>query len=226
MQLRVVVDVYEREGRLVDALRSLGVRCVRERIRVGDYRTGGAVVERKTVNDLHQSIIDRRLWRQIYRLRRDRSRPYLLVEGTSLDAGPLPGAAVRGALLAVAELDVSVIRTDGQEDSARWLALLAERPQHRRKAASVHTNGLASRNVAEGMLAAIPGISVVSARALLREFGSIANLAAADPKSWLSLPGIGPARATSLEKALHHCTRTSSRARSARQTEPPPRPHL
>jgi ERCC4-type nuclease len=217
MQLRVVMDTYEREGRLVDALHSLGVRCVRERLLVGDYRTGDAVVERKTVNDLHQSIIRRRFWRQIYRLRRDRSRPYLLVEGQSLDAGPLPAASVRGALIAVTELDVGLIRSEDQEDSARWLALLAARPYRRRRAASIHTNGLASRNVAEGMLAAIPGISVVSARTLLREFGSIANLAAADPKSWLSLPGIGPARAGSLEKALHHCTRTSSRARSARQ---------
>jgi ERCC4-type nuclease len=219
------MDIYERESRLLEALRSFGVQVASERLLVGDYSAGGAIVERKTVSDLHQSIIRRRFWRQIYRLRRASLRPYLLVEGGSLDAGPLPAASVRGALLAVTELDVAVIRSAGKEDSARWLALLAERPYRRRRAASVHTSGLASRNVAEGMLAAIPGISVVSARALLTEFGSIANLATADPESWLSVPGIGPARATSLEHALHHCTRTSSCARSARHIEPPPRPH-
>src|SRR5438034_3305770 len=216
VQVRVVVDIHEREGRLLNALRSLGVRVARERLLVGDYRTGGAVVERKTVSDLHLSIIDRRLWRQISRLRRESLQPYLLVEGESLDAGPLSTASIRGALIAVAELDVGLIRSANQEDSAEWLSLLAVRSNRRRRAASVLTNGIASRDAAEGMLAAVPGLSVVSARALLTCFGSIAAIAEANPSSWLSVPGIGPVRAASLEKAIHQYPSISSRAQSAR----------
>jgi len=52
------------------------------------------------------------------------------------------------------------------------------------------------------MLAAIPGISTVTARALLERFGSPAGVAAADPESWLEVPGIGAERARALADAL------------------------
>jgi len=197
----VVVDVYEREGRVRTALRELGVETHVRRLPVGDYEASGAIVERKSVRDLHLSIISGRLWRQIARLRRVASRPYLLVEGADLDAGPLRVESVRGALIALGELAIPVIRSADPEDSALWLRILGERPYRRRRATSALPVAQGP-TPAEAMLTAVPGISVVSARALLTRFGTIANIAAAGPESWPSVPGIGPARASSLAKAL------------------------
>jgi ERCC4-type nuclease len=53
-----------------------------------------------------------------------------------------------------------------------------------------------------GVLAAIPGISIDSAKALLTEFGSIAAIAAASEPDLRSIPGIGPERAAALQHAL------------------------
>lgn len=216
MQVRVVVDVYERESLVLEELHSLGVSTQMRRLTVGDYEAGGAVIERKSVADLHGSVLDRRLWRQLARLRRSPARPFLLVEGPNLDGGPLHERSVRGALLAVSELGIGVIRSDSPADSALWLKLLAERPHRRRRPTSVLINPISSNDPAEAMLAAVPGLSIVSARALLGHFGSIANIAKADPESWLSVSGIGPVRAASLATALHTYPSTSSRARSAR----------
>lgn len=52
------------------------------------------------------------------------------------------------------------------------------------------------------MLAAIPGISSSSARALLERFGSVAAMVAAGPEQWREVPGVGPDRARALEETL------------------------
>jgi ERCC4-type nuclease len=54
----------------------------------------------------------------------------------------------------------------------------------------------------EALLAAVPGISAVGARALLARFGSVAGVVAAGREAWLEVPGIGPERARALEEAL------------------------
>ena len=55
---------------------------------MADYVAGAALVERKSVRDLHLAIINGRFWPQIGRLSRTTMRPYLLVEGADLDAAP------------------------------------------------------------------------------------------------------------------------------------------
>jgi len=188
-------------------LRQLGVDTVIRRLPVADYEAGGALVERKSVRDLHDSIITGRFWLQVRRLRRVASRPHVLVEGADLDAGPLRPESVRGALIALAELGIPVIRTRDPADSALWLHLLAARPLRK------HRNTLSiprpSANPAEAMLAAVPGMSIALARALLRQFGTIADIANADPERWLSVPGIGPARAESLAEAIRQGERSA-----------------
>src|SRR5881392_27961 len=169
----VAVDVHERESRLVRMLHELGLATEVRRLPVADYEVGRSLVERKTVADLHRSIIEGRFWLQIGRLRRAAPRPYLLVEGGDLDEGPLRLTSVRGALLAVDELGVGVIRSRDGEDSAVWLKVLADRQERRRRVRSSYRQQRAGVPPAEAMLAAVPGISRVYAQALLNRFGSI-----------------------------------------------------
>jgi ERCC4-type nuclease len=44
----------------------------------------------------------------------------------------------------------------------------------------------------------VSGISVEGARALLKHFGSVANVVNAEQAAWEEVPGIGPTRATAL----------------------------
>jgi ERCC4-type nuclease len=52
------------------------------------------------------------------------------------------------------------------------------------------------------LLAAVPGISTTSARALLERFGSVADVVAAGPDEWLAVPGIGPERVRALQETF------------------------
>ncbi len=213
----IVVDTRERESRLVRTLHELGVVTPARRLPVGDYRAGAALVERKSVRDLHLAIIQGRFWPQIGRLSRTARWPYLLVEGADLDAGPLKPSSVRGALLAVGELGISVIRTSDPADSALWLKILAGRdgrPGRKRRAYAQRPTPV---EAAEAMLAAVPGISTVSAQALLEHFGSVAAVLDAGPEKWLSIRGIGPKRAHALSQTLAHPKGSPSGTRSVPQ---------
>lgn len=196
----IVVDVYEKESLLLDALHELGVQTERRRLPAGDYDVASAVVERKSVRDLHLSILRARFWLQIGWLARCRRTPYLLVEGGDLDAGPLRSAAVRGAVVAVSELGIGVIRSTDANDSALWLKVLAGRAAWRRPRRVYPQAARSDPSIA--MIAAVPGFSLTTAQRLLDHFGSVSDLLAAGPENWLSIRGVGRKRAQALWEAL------------------------
>ena len=204
---RIVADTFESASDLPAELRALGVKVERVKLPVGDYDLGhGVLVERKTVLDLHLSLERGRLWSQIGTLRVHARLPYLLIEGRDLDDGPLRPAAVRGACLAVIGQGVPIIRSHDSIDSALWLRLLAGRVGGARVARDRPSYAQrlkpASDLVREAMLAAVPGISVTGARALLEHFGSVSAVIAAQDDDWLRVPGIGRRRAASLRSAI------------------------
>ena len=104
----VVADVFEEGSGVPASLQRLGARVVVEPLSAGDYRiSGGALIERKTVADLHGSLGRGRLWSQIGRIRDEAVLPFLFVEGADIDDGPCHPNAIRGCLLAVADLGVA-----------------------------------------------------------------------------------------------------------------------
>jgi Fanconi anemia group M protein len=203
-RIRVFADVHERASGIPRLLAEAGVEVTVLRLAAGDYVVGaGGLVERKSVLDLHGSIINGRFWAQIGKLRAASAQPYLLIEGRDLDDGPLEPNAIRGACIAALELKVALIRTVGPADTARWLHRLAERRRRttgRERPVYAQRPAPAPRTAAEAMLAAVPGVSARSARALLSHFGSVLAVVNATDEELLSVPGIGPARARSVRE--------------------------
>ena len=204
---RIVADTFECVSGVADELRALGVQVEMVTLPAGDYDLGsGVLVERKTVADLHLSIERGRLWGQIGKLRIHARLLYLLVEGRDLDHGSLSPAAIRGACLGVIGQGVPLVRSEGSIDSALWLRLLALRidgARFGRDRPSYAQRLKPGRElVREAMLAAVPGISTVGARALLEHFGSVSAVVAADEHNWTEVRGIGPKRAAALRAAI------------------------
>jgi ERCC4-type nuclease len=201
----VLADVHEGGSGVPDRLARLGMQVTVRHLPIGDYAVAKDVlVERKSIADFHESVLQGRFWRQIGSLRRASARPFLLLEGADVDRGPLAPNAVRGIVLAVLEQGVAVLRSSGVDDSALWLVRLAARERVvRPRPRPVYDQTPAARGeVAEAVLAAIPGISVTLARRLLRQFGTVASVVAADPDALATVTGIGPARAEALRRAL------------------------
>jgi ERCC4-type nuclease len=204
---RIVVDLNEGPSGIAERLRTLGGSVEVRRLKTGDYELDhGALVERKTVPDLHLSLERGRLWSQLGALRRAARLPYLLIEGGDVDRGSIGPDAIRGACLAVVGQGIPIIWSRDAADSARWLWLLAQRvggvrPGRDRPAYAQRLKP-PDELVREAMLAAVPGTSATTARALLAEFGSVDAVVAAGPKRWLRVRGVGQERARALARAL------------------------
>jgi ERCC4-type nuclease len=209
--VRIVVDVHERASGIADVLAGeLRADVEVAALPAGDYAVGGdTLVERKRVADLHAAVAKGSLWPQLAKLRAGCAFPYLLVEGTDIDRGGLSANAVRGVCLAVIDQGIALLRSGRERDSALWIHRLAVRcqriePAPDRPVYSQRPRARTSDETAEAVLAAVPGISTTSARALLRRFGSVAAVLAAGPDAWLDVPGIGPDRSRALAEALSH----------------------
>jgi DNA excision repair protein ERCC-4 len=201
--LVITADVDEEASGVPFLLEQLGAHVERRRLRFGDYVVGPeTVVERKSALDLHKTIAAGRLWPQMGRLRRAGRWPYLIIEGGRLWQGPVGADAVRGLCLAVSDLGIAVLRTDDADDTARWLYRLAVRRGEGairdRPAYAQRPQRPARITPAEQALAAAPGVSVTTARAILRHFGSLEDVVLANPDQWKAVPGVGPRRATAL----------------------------
>jgi DNA excision repair protein ERCC-4 len=165
---------------------------------VGDYVIDQSiVVERKSVPDLHRSVMNGRLWRQVGAMRSVYAVRYLLIEGGALNAGRLSGGGVRGALLAAVESNVRLLWSKSPRDSAHWLHAIANRskrsgPRPRR----------ASVRAPVAFLTLVPGVSPSIADELVRRFGSVGAVANASEHELLAVPGLGPVRVAALKSIL------------------------
>lgn len=201
--LTISVDVRERRSDVPAQLTQLGAPLSIITLAVGDYAVGNRVIERKTVVDLHRSLVNRTLWSQVAALRHDPRRAYVVVEGEDLDDGPVPARPIRGALLKILDNGIDLLRTPSPRDTALWLHVLARQEQRRAESRTIQLSGRRPIVVSPvGLLSAIPGISIDGAKALLTEFGSIAAIAATSDSALQSIPGIGPERAAALQHAL------------------------
>ncbi len=205
-RLSILVDVHETASGVPGRLAALGVEVESGALSAGDYCVArGVLVERKSVLDLHGSLLNGRFWRQVGALRRASSRPFLLVEGRNLDRGPIHPHAIRGVCLAVQEQGIHIIRTTDVQDTALWLWRLAVRARITRPGPERPVYAQVPNwkgDPSEAVLAAVPGVSVTLARALLAEFGSVAGVIEAGPERWVGVAGVGRARAEALAKAL------------------------
>ncbi len=201
-ELVIAADVFEDGSGVPSSLQSLGARVEIEPLPAGDYRIqGGALVERKTVADLHGSLARGRLWAQVGRIRDTAVLPFLFVEGDDLDGGPRHPNAIRGCLLAIADLGIAVVRTRDPDDTALWLHRLAIR-QERRSSGARPAERRVRPPPGVTALIGIPGISEATARALIERFGTVEQLLAAGPEHWADVDGVGPVRAHALAAAL------------------------
>jgi len=105
-------------------------------------------------------------------------------------------------LLAIADLGVAILRSRDPTDSALWIHRLAVRQARKAQRRNRPGGGAALAPPGVAVLAAVPGISDRTARALLERFGSVGGVLRAGPTRWAEVDGIGSIRADALAAAL------------------------
>ncbi len=195
------VDDRETSSRVVEVLSTLPVTLAIGRLSSGDYAIGDRIlVERKTVRDFLDTLVDRDLFSQLKTLAESAPRPVLIIEGTEdlYTVRDIHPNAIRGTLAAIAvDLGISVLFSRNEEDTAQILSVLARREEggDRERTLPLRKSGHSSRDHAELIIASFPDIGLKQARALLEHFGSVQAVINATEEELVRVKGIGKERA-------------------------------
>lgn len=177
-KIEIIIDNRERNSKIPSILEKRGFDIRYEQLEVGDYLVGETIIERKTVQDFHSSIINKRLIQQTSEILQH-PKSFLIIEGildTDIYSGPLHENAIRGFILSlVTERRLPIIYSYSAKDTAKYLELLANK---KIKNSSLRPNKISFTNNErlQFILEGFPGIGPINARKLLEKFGSINNI--------------------------------------------------
>jgi ERCC4-type nuclease len=208
-EVKVIVDTREMKSRVVKKLFELGAKIESKQLPVGDFILSDKVaVERKTVRDFLQSIIDNRLFNQISNLNENFEKPVIIVEGTEdmYSIRMMHPNAIRGAIASLAiDFKIPIIQTTGEEETALFLYMIASREQIDKKI-SISLHGerkpLEGNLLQEYIVSSFPGVGKELAQKLLLHFKSIKNIVNADIKELKKVEKIGEKKAKKIRAIL------------------------
>ncbi|ERH02653.1 MAG: ERCC4-like helicase [Halonotius sp. J07HN6] len=210
-EVEIVADQRELESTVARDLSKRDEITTRlETLAVGDYVLSDRVaVERKSVADFLDTLTggERSMFEQVGDLVRNYSRPIVLIEGDDLyGERNLHPNAIRGALSSLAvDFNASVLRTDGESETAELLATIARREQETRdREVSVHGEK-SSKTLAEQqeyVVASIADIGPVTARSLLEHFRTVEAVMTAREDDLLAVDGVGEVTAEKIRDVV------------------------
>lgn len=206
--MKVIADHREASSNVIREIYRLDIEVEMKQLDVGDFILSERVgVERKTVRDFLQSLIDGRLLEQSKNLAETFERPLLILEGNGLysERGIHPNA-IRGALACITvDYQVPIISTEDEKATAKIIASIVSREQEgedrevpiRGERKSLTLSEL-QRFVVEGL----PGVSAVLAKRLLEHFGSVERLMKAPEGELKEVHGIGKEKSREIRRVL------------------------
>jgi ERCC4-related helicase/ERCC4-type nuclease len=207
-RLKVFVDARERNSKILSALRE---RCDVElrQLPVGDYILSDRVcVERKTMEDFLQSIVDKRLMSQAHEMRRNFAIPIMILEKVDrlYAQRNIHPSAVRGVIASLAvDYNMPIIPSEDEEDTAQIIISLARREQEDNRRAVAMRGERKPELLHERqrfIVESLPAVSAVLADRLLRRFSSVEAVMSASPKELEEVEGIGQKKAQDIRGAL------------------------
>ncbi|HJJ88166.1 MAG TPA: DEAD/DEAH box helicase, partial [Methanocorpusculum sp.] len=130
--ISVTVDNREMQSKVPEHLSNLGAKIHLEHLPAGDYSVGRVLIERKTIQDFVDTLVDRDLFGQVKALAESAIRPVMIVEGGSIsdlyELRNIHPNAIRNTLASIAaDYDVSVLFTKDSNETAEMIYAFARR---------------------------------------------------------------------------------------------------
>lgn len=179
-KITIVIDTRERNSLTANELRKKDCEIIEKQIGIGDYQVGeDTIIERKSVNDFVNSILDGRLFSQAIKLT-SFEKALLIVEGNMesvFEDRNINKQAIHGAMFSIMlEFKIPILFALDGYDTCEFVYEMAKREQFRKdkpnsfrkvhKSDNLHIN---QRNIMEGL----PFIGATLAERLIKEYGSI-----------------------------------------------------
>lgn len=205
MRAPLYVDVHEPEE-IETRLREAHLPVERRALAPGDYVIGEVGVERKTISDFFSSIITKRLFEQVGRLRETYPQALLLVEGdlASLDEYANPKNFWGAFILLHLEEGLPILFSPDQGHTALILETLYRRQQTEDRAFGLRhkPKQLTLAQQQEFVVQGLPNIGDTLSRTILSRFGSVRQVMSATASDLRKVPKIGPVKADRIVQLL------------------------
>jgi len=199
-QPKIIVDNRELNSGVVKALDRLNADLEIKNIDVGDYVVSDrCAFERKTTDDFLKSWLDeKKLFGQLHDLKNSYALPLLLIEGDELSlftVRKVDPKAVQGCLFAIARMGIPILFTLNASGTANALYWYASKEQDTTEKKYFSQHGKRSHmtedEIKEYVISAIPGLGITTARALLKQFGSIKSLVNTEKEQLMEVENVG-----------------------------------
>lgn len=201
VRVPLIIDSNEPED-IPEKLQEFGVEFEVRKIAPGDYVLGPVGIERKTLTDFFSSLVKKRLFEQVQRLRDAYPQPLVILEGDLAEISTFQHPqAILGALLSIETTErVPVLNTADKDQTALLLSVLWKRQdkgaaeyglRHKPKAM---TRDQRQRFLVEGL----PSVGETLARNLLEHFGTVQAVFNASEEDLKRVAKIGDVKAAEI----------------------------
>jgi len=193
----MIMDSHEPKD-IAEKLRQKGIPVSVEFLSSGDYIFSNIGIERKTLTDLWGSITskDKRIWRQMFELKRNFERPFLIVESFNFAylRDPSYSKQIWGTLASIALLGINVItiasKMGGSKEFIDFMNYLYFSADKTKKTSRPLPKKSANpKDIFRDSLCMVPQIGPVTARKLMARFRSFEALCVASQEDLSSLCG-------------------------------------
>lgn len=199
------MDANEPED-ILDRLVELKVDVQRKKIAPGDYVIGPIGIERKSLYDFFGSIVKKRLFEQVRRLREAYPQPLVLLEGDLAEISTFRHPqSLLGALVALEVSErVPVLTTADKDQTALLLSVIWKRQgktaaayglRHKPKEMRLDER---QRFILEGL----PSVGETLSHGLLERFGSVRAVFHASEEELKRVPKIGDVKAAEIVRIV------------------------
>ncbi|MDQ6723970.1 MAG: helix-hairpin-helix domain-containing protein [Thermoproteota archaeon] len=223
MTIRIVVDEREKNSKVPNLLKIMGVFVDYEQLTVGDYIVSSeTVIERKTIHDLINSIYDGRLFIQCSDLVNHYSKPFIILEGNITDLDTRERSDLNSKLIVdkiriaydtlikiALDFRIPILYTPSIYYTAELLIHLAS------NLLKDKNEGPLLKKIKKSnpfyiqqlyVLTSLPGIGTKLATRLLDKFHSPKNVLNASIAELARVPGLGNMRAEKIRRILDTTT--------------------
>lgn len=208
--IQVVCDYREQASRVVKELTNLGTNVSMKQLPVADFIVSDQIaIERKSVSDFLQSLIDGRLFNQLISLSDTYDQPIMILEG-SLDelytSRNVHVNAIHGALLGVTlRYRIPILFSRDAHQTAQIIYQLAKSEQvGSDKEIKIRTGrkGLRLPEQQQFIIESLPSVGPTLAKSLLVHFGSVGNVFKASKEELQQVEKIGDKKAEAIRKVI------------------------